>query len=634
MKNTVLLSMGFSLMIGLNAIGQAQTTENQPAEKSYKAHYVPFKKHQKDQALNRPWQRSAQAAGQVGEKTHNPKVMAAVSPNENVIGETRYDLQTNQSVQNRTVLYPDNTVGAVWSMGFADSDFPDRGTGYNYFDGSSWGAFPSARIENKRCGWPSLCAFGEGELVVSHNGVNGLELSKRPTRGGGTWTQSFFAAPAGATGLSWPRTVTNGANHEQIHIISITEMVGNGGVIYNGMDGALLYSRSLDGGLTWDIHHAQLPGTDVNFYKGFNGDCYSFAEPKGDTLAFVAGDNFKDLFLMKSNDNGSSWTKTIIYNFPYPFFEEDHTMITDTIWTCDGSVAVQLDKEGKAQVFFGLMRVNNSDTTDDQTSYWPYTDGLAWWTEGDEAFTTMHVDSVYEKGHLVGWMQDLNANDTVIGEMVGYAKYELALTSMPNVCIDEQNDFYLLMSGTMENLNNDNQNYRHVLARKRDHATGLWGDFFDLTESLIHTYDDCVFPSLAPQTNGFIHYTYQADDEPGLAVRGDEDPYTDNRIIYGKALKAQFVGIEEDASVFLEGSYVSPNPARDMTTFSFALKTAGELKVSLMDINGRLIRSWNAGRFNDGNHVLQIPLNSAGQGVFMLKFDIGQQRICHKVVVM
>jgi len=626
--------MGISLVIGLSPLAQAQNGSTPAALTPLKAKYHHFQKSKNDVAVKRPWIRSNAVPETIGQKTRNPKVAAEVTPNEAVIGETRYDLQTNQSVQNRIVLYDDNTVGAVWSMGYADPDFPDRGTGYNYYDGSSWGTAPVNRIENKRCGWPSLCAFGDGELVVSHNGVNGLELSKRTIRGGGAWTQTFFAAPAGATGLSWPRTVTNGVNKENIHMIMVTEMVANGGVIYNGMDGALLYSRSLDGGLSWDMHHVQLPGTDVNYYKGFNGDCYSFAQPKGDTLAFVAGDNFKDLFLMKSNDNGNTWTKTIIYNFPYPMFDEKHTQILDTIWTCDGSLAVQLDPEGNAQVFFGLMRVNNSDTLDNQTSYWPYTDGLAWWTEGDEQFTTMNVDSVYEKGHLVGWMQDLNANDTVIGEMVGYAKYELALTSMPNVTIDDQGDMYLLMSGTMENLNNDNQNYRHIIARKWDHLTGLWGDFFDLTESLIHTYDDCVFPSVAAGTNAFIHYTYQADDEPGLAVRGDEDPYTDNRIIYGKAQKSQFVGIQEQGAVFMEGSKLMPNPATDMTSFAFGLKTAGDLQVSLTDLNGRLLKKWDAGRYKAGNHVLQIPLNSAGAGVFILKFDIGQQRICHKIVIM
>jgi len=110
--------------------------------------------------------------------------------------------------------------------------------------------------------------------------------------------------------------VTGGANHSYIHIIALTEPSANGGNIYNGMDGALLYIRSTDGGSTWGSWQ-QLPGMASSNYTSFTADIYAFAQPHSDTLAFTVGDSWQDQFLMKSSNNGTNWTKTIIYNSSY-----------------------------------------------------------------------------------------------------------------------------------------------------------------------------------------------------------------------------------------------------------------------------------------------------------------------------
>ena len=60
---------------------------------------------------------------------------------EDVIGATKYDLQTNSACQNRFYLYPDGSMGGVWTRGMAEPGYDDRGTGYNYYDGSSVGPF-------------------------------------------------------------------------------------------------------------------------------------------------------------------------------------------------------------------------------------------------------------------------------------------------------------------------------------------------------------------------------------------------------------------------------------------------------------------------------------------------------------
>jgi hypothetical protein len=172
---------------------------------------------------------------------------------ETTIGGTTYDLQTNLAVANRIYAYPDGTKAAVWTMGFAAPDYADRGTGYNYFDGISWGTEPTSRIEPVRTGWPAYCPLGAGEVVVAHDFVNGLQVSKRAVKGTGSWITSFVAAPAGATKVSWPRAVTSG---NTIHVIAVS------GVAYQGLNLALLYCRSTDGGTSWDVPRI-LPGLDA-----------------------------------------------------------------------------------------------------------------------------------------------------------------------------------------------------------------------------------------------------------------------------------------------------------------------------------------------------------------------------------
>jgi hypothetical protein len=55
---------------------------------------------------------------------------------------------------------------------------------------------------------------------------------------------------------------TGGVDNSVIHMIPLTRPTGNGGNIYEGMDGAVLYCRSSDGGATWDPENLLLD--DIN----------------------------------------------------------------------------------------------------------------------------------------------------------------------------------------------------------------------------------------------------------------------------------------------------------------------------------------------------------------------------------
>jgi len=64
-------------------------------------------------------------------KPVNQTVTSKSVLDDTVLMVTRYDLQTNSSVQTRNYLYSDGTIGTTCMMSHADN-FLDRGTGYNY----------------------------------------------------------------------------------------------------------------------------------------------------------------------------------------------------------------------------------------------------------------------------------------------------------------------------------------------------------------------------------------------------------------------------------------------------------------------------------------------------------------------
>ncbi len=78
-----------------------------------------------------------------------------------IVGETWYDLQSNSTMANRIYAFEDGTIATTWTRGMDNPPTcPDRGTGYNYFDGTNWGAYPTERIEDQRTGWPNIAPYG------------------------------------------------------------------------------------------------------------------------------------------------------------------------------------------------------------------------------------------------------------------------------------------------------------------------------------------------------------------------------------------------------------------------------------------------------------------------------------------
>jgi hypothetical protein len=421
---------------------------------------------------------------------------------EDIIGTTFYDLQSNGSLQNRIYCYDDGSIGGVWTMGNEATTFPDRGTGYNFYDGSSWQPQPAQRIETFRAGWPSYAPWGtNGEIVVSHDfAALKLYFMTRPEKGTGAWDQKQFTYTNGPTSLSWPRMITSGADHSTIHLLANT----NGA--YLGQPYGIVYSRSLDGGSSWDIENEVLDGTGADYYTEITADQYVWANPVGDTIAFLVASAFHDLFIMKSVDNGDSWEKTVIWEHPYPLFDFN-TMTMDTVFACDNSASIALDNNGKCHVVFGINRVMVPTITNPPGgyNYFPFVDGIGYWNEDMPTFSNdlnalappqygYPTSELIEDVNYIGWTQDVDYDGeitfitTATGFPMGYR--EMGLSTMPSITIGPDNEIAVIFSSTTETYDNFEWNFKKLWVRtKTDEG---WGPFIHLTQDIMHIFDESI----------------------------------------------------------------------------------------------------------------------------------------------
>ncbi len=568
-------------------------------------------------------------------KSPNPYVVNKASYEE-IIGVTTYDLQTNSSPRRKIFNPGDGTISAVWTYSETyDVSASDRGTGYNYFDGTAWGAQPTARLESAtRTGWSSIVVTGNGEeVVVNHQGTGPLPLLKRP-KGTGAWTEGNVTSNLGVD-LIWPRIAVGGSANNTLHVIAVTAPSAFGGPAVQGLDGALVYFRSQDGGNTWDIVDSILPGLDTSNFAnavqtvGYNGDEYAIAA-RGNTVAIVVFDDWNDVVLMKSTDNGDTWTKTIINDF-----KDNPVPNIDTLQTSDGSGSVIIDNNGMVHVWYGNMFVLDDDFTVSGTSYFPGTNGIMYWNENMGAAPGSNsTNAVMITGSL-----DIDGNGQLdIIDPNSIPAYFASLSSYPTAGIDANGTIYLAYAALVENLHNGIQNYRHIYMMKSSDGGNTWSNPVDVNGNQggagIHDFDECMYPTIAELVDTKVHLVYQQDGEPGSSVTGaggngtsdDGDPFTLNNIYYLSidSNLTPSVSVEEIKNKI--GLKMYPNPASETVTLNV---NNASYSYEVLDMTGRVvITNTVAGKIYETINISNLPA-----GIYFVKINTSLGNIVEKLEI-
>lgn len=538
-----------------------------------------------------------------------------------IIGTTYYDLQTNSSVCNRMVNDPDGTVQATWTFSAGNAGV-DRGTGYAVYQNGVWSDPPAARIETSRTGWPNIARTGNGgEFVLSHNtAFSQLDLLNRETLGTGTWNEDLNTLESPIpNGNWWPRMASSG---NYIHAISITYPIASGGVLYHGQDGALCYSRSSDNGATWDIVNQVPELVDSNYYLGFSGDAYAI-DAKGSTVAIVVGDGYTDVVLLKSTDNGNTWTKTLVWDFPIDFYvNEDITDINgdgiaDTLDSNDEGFSVLIDAAGKCHVAFGYVRIfDDDDSPTGLGSYFPGTNGIGYW---NESYAENQLPPTIVAGAI-----DVDGSGVL--EINGLGRYlNSGLALHPNLATDGTNIF-LSYTAVVENTDDGfGLNNEHVYVTASDDGGETWQDPVDINLAY-DEFSNGAFGDLARDVmNNKLQLLYMLDYCAGVANNDPCNVGKENTMMYVEANVEDFgvggvIGINDVVNPDQSLS-VYPNPSNGLMTIDFRKLKQTDVNISVTNNIGQVVKLINSVKVL--NNKADLDLSDIGNGLYYVNVKSG-----------
>jgi hypothetical protein len=565
----------------------------------------------------------------------NAQPAVPLSTTETIIGTSTYSLQTNNAVHRQIIAHTDGTISAMWTYSSGSFySWPERGTGYNYYNGTSWGAQPTARLENVRTGFGNIIVTGSGaELTVAHNtGNNTQHFMTRPSKGTGTWTDnpSLITYAGGHPGSLWPFTAVGGANNDVIHHLALsTPSAFAGGGPWRGQDGAIQYSRSNDGGQTFAVQNTLLAAFDSTQEVGYSADAYTI-DARGNYVAIVAGGIGRDVVLAKSADGGVTWTKTIVQDFAIPLFDDqltdpDNDGIIDTLATNDGSLAVLIDNNNMVHVWYGSMRILNDDTTDGNYSYFPGTNGLEYWNENMGSGNAVQLTGAL----------DLDNNGT-LDIPVDFGTYQKSLASYPSACIDPSGTIYLAYSALVENSGDVVTGFsvRNIYVMASTDGGANWTAPYNISPDATL---EKVYPNFAREVvNGQLNLVYERDDVAGHGVGTTNPPDPDNantihEIIHAKLPATDvFVGVQEQpasSSSFV----VFPNPANGEVW----LTTSGHIAAGTLEIyaaSGQLVSTRQLNQITAGTQ-LALGTSTLAPGAYLIRVVNGQTSSTRHLII-
>lgn len=560
-----------------------------------------------------------------------------------VVGNTVYDLQTNGGVGHRLINNGNGNLAGVFTISLNPSGYPDRGTGYNTATAGTWNAAPTARVEAVRSGFTNLCTDSDGgEYVVSHVGTNKIHLAKRAA-GGGAWTESDIPAPASEL---WARAAVGGSNGHTLHMIAVTLPTGNGGTLYKGMNGVVLYHRSTDGGANWDIQGITLPGVDSTNTVGNDVEGYAI-DANGDNVSIVVTNSWGDSFVYTSDDNGSSWTARVLNDFPLDRYvintgydtlslpADPGRPSTDpyAIFTADGTVDVRVDDNGVTHVWYGATYVSDSDLTDAGWTFYPGTNiGIVYWN-------SLMDDNA---GVISGYCPDIDGNGVL--DISDISNYGVGLSSWPAGSIDAAGNLYVAYSTVDERYVDANSGYNYrqpwIVASQDYGAT--WNDpkpvldpvLLDADSSEI-AFTEAIFNSTAKVADDKVHVIFQADYTPLTYLNNsdvDIEP-GDNTIRYVGYPTAWALGVSKTVSPETVKFTVSPNPANDRILFNFLSTRTQDNWVELYDMQGKLVRSSTPTTISAGDTSLHMNVGDLNEGMYVARVNLGNTFATQKVMI-
>lgn len=634
MKKALLLSL--SLVLGFSVFAQQRLMKNDVREGVASAKVATVGKEAAEALDFTPVQ-----------ATHSPVVNRGTDQE---ILWTTYDLQSNQFVANRMVQWADGSVAAVATMSHeANLVASDRGTGYNFFDGSNWGDEPETRVEPWKTGWPSIAQFGEnGEILLAH-GNGHMQCFTRETAGQGEWNY-VGALPDYPEGYAytteyptWPRIVTCGENHD----IAVAVAVLQHSISSDETDIQTVMWRSEDptdiG--SWTISYGPLYETGW-YHNQFSADDYCMAANGHNVALVYSGCLTNSVWLFKSTDDGLTWETSRVWENPYEgreFDEEPAWGMEDTLYMPMNS-SVVIDNNGVVHVAMNTFEM--AHTLDNEPGYYTYYFGRAvdgilywndtqdapmqspdgnphhaarlWWPAGD-GYVHMEADSTRwigyipmyedETGNLIEWDNDKLYNDNYHSKIYGASGH-------PVLSCDPNGNLACAFSSPNDSrMDNDNNAYylRSIYVSYYNVDEGYWHQIEDdLTEAFEFAISDNLFTISVLNTinKGEYWFGFQSDEHVGFAWGSEptQAETSQNSIYICKVIAdPAFVSVPENSAAQDVVYRIYPNPATDRIVVSSAMDA--DATVTIYNLVGQVVKQFNK-HLSTGENTIGIDLKS------------------------
>ena len=553
------------------------------------------------------------------------------------IGTTGYQLQTNRAGRNGLVFNSDGTVSTVWIFSTATSGWADRGSGYQYYNGSAWGSAPTVRVETVRTGWGEIAVTSSGaEVIINHTSAAGQVGERRPVKGTGNWTETMNPILSPSVNNLWPRLAAGGST--TLHAISITEPTANGGMVYQGLDGALCYAKSTDDGVTWSSW-STLTGIDsANGYSDFAGDEYAI-DARGNVVAIVFGGFSQSQTLLKSTDAGVTWTKTVIRNFPIANYtnqitDTNNDNVPDTLTTSDGSMDVVIDNNNEVHVVYGRMRVIAVDTSG--LGFFPVTSGVYYWNESMGAGNSMLIADVTDDD--ASGTFDLPTPQPSTDFPFG--AYYCSMTSHPTIGVDGSNNIFVAYDAVIENTDEGSGHaYRNLMVLGSTNGGTSWTTPVRVKSD---NFTEQVYPQMAPHfTGSCIPLEYMSDAAPGNGITlqggGSTSPDLNNTtadIMYGCLNETDVLSTHDLVNNVFNVVDNYPNPTSDISNLSIVLNKESKVTIALYNAMGAKVDNVISKDFSAGSYTFSYDASHLASGVYYYTIDAGGFRVTKKMVKM
>ena len=580
---------------------------------------------------------------------------------------TTYDLQSNGYVANRMYQLPDGSVAVAATMSHEENlTASDRGTGYNFFDGSDWDEQPESRIEPWKTGWPSIARWGDtGEILLAH-GNGHMQCFTREVAGEGDWQYrgNLPDYPEGypypSNYPTWPRVVTCGEHNNVIIAVATLQQ----SISSDETDTRSCFWRSTDAE-NWTVSYGPLADLDLGYEVGyFSADDYAMAA-NGNTVALLySGCLTNSVWMFKSTDCGLTWNATRVWEDPYEgiSLSDPDLVYEDTLYRPMNG-AIVIDNNGIAHVALNTFEMAHWADTDpgyysyfygravDGILYWndtqvapiqspdgnPHHAARLWWPAGEgyvhmEADTTRWIGFIPmyydENGSLIEWNNDQYYTDNYHQKLWGASGH-------PALSCDPYGNLACAFTSPCTKRLDGDYYHRSIYVSYYNVAEGYWhqveDDLTDDDYNFMYLTAEALFTNSVLNTvnTGEYWFSFQNDDEFGFAWGSEptQAATSDNYIVVAKVIAdPEFLNTTEvEAQDVVSAIY--PNPATSYIVVNSAM--SANATISFVNLAGQTVKSYNK-NLTVGENTINIDLES---GVYFCTVNANGFNKTTKVIV-